>query len=155
MLYIEVDVPFFFTEEITSAIKQRGCASNPCAHNAQCKDRSNGEFQCICPTAFTGMFCEISVIKHGKELRLNFTFFDLSAIYAGPSFFFKLCAIVDIEIPAFSSQSFIQLKPLKAYQKFSVEIEFKSYTENGILLYSQQREDGAGDFLSLAIINGY
>ncbi|KAK7579954.1 hypothetical protein V9T40_000583 [Parthenolecanium corni] len=112
-------------EGITSAIKQRGCASNPCAHNAQCKDRSNGEFQCICPPAFTGILCEISVIKH------------------------------DIEIPAFSGQSFIQLKPLKAYQKFSVEIEFKSYTENGILLYSQQRVDGAGDFLSLALINGF
>lgn len=65
-----------------------------------------------------------------------------------------LFVIIDIEIPAFSGQSFIQLKPLKAYQKFSVEIEFKSYTENGILLYSQQRVDGAGDFLSLALING-
>lgn len=65
-----VIILFFFTEEITSAIKQRGCASNPCAHNAQCKDKSNGEFQCICPPAFTGMFCEISVIKHGKETEL-------------------------------------------------------------------------------------
>lgn len=60
----------------------------------------------------------------------------------------------DINIPAFSGQSYIELKPLKAYHKFSVEIEFKTYTDNGILLYSQQRTDGSGDFISLALVNG-
>lgn len=34
-------------------------------------------------------------------------------------------------------------------------MEFKSYTEEGILLYNQQKLDGLGDFVSLAIINGF
>lgn len=47
------------------------------------------------------------------------------------------------------------MRPLKAYHKLSVEIEFKTYTKDGIILYNQQRSDGLGDFVSLAIIRGY
>lgn len=66
----------------------------------------------------------------------------------------NLHVFAEIEVPAFSGQSFIKLKQLKAYHKFGIEIEFKSYSENGILLYSQQRTDGTGDFVSLALVNG-
>ncbi|KAG8224569.1 hypothetical protein J437_LFUL003088, partial [Ladona fulva] len=37
----------------------------------------------------------------------------------------------------------------------SIEIEFKTYAKDGILLYNQQKADGTGDFVSLAIVNGY
>ena len=43
---------------------------------------------------------------------------------------------------------------LKAYHKFSVEVEFKTYADNGIILYNQQKSDGTGDFVSLAIVDG-
>lgn len=43
---------------------------------------------------------------------------------------------------------------LKAYHKFSIEIEFKTYADNGIILYDQQKNDGTGDFVSLAIVDG-
>ncbi|KAK6622158.1 hypothetical protein RUM44_001965 [Polyplax serrata] len=59
------------------------------------------------------------------------------------------------EIPSFDGRSYVQLKRLKAYNKLTVEIEFKSYTNDGILLFSQQKADGTGDFLSLAIVNGF
>lgn len=43
---------------------------------------------------------------------------------------------------------------LKAYHKFNIEVEFKTYADNGIILYNQQKNDGTGDFVSLAIVNG-
>lgn len=59
------------------------------------------------------------------------------------------------EVPSFSGYSYIRLQPLKAYHKLSIEIEFMSYSDNGILLYDQQRSDGRGDFVSLALIDGF
>lgn len=43
---------------------------------------------------------------------------------------------------------------LKAYHRFNIEVEFKTYADNGIILYNQQKSDGTGDFVSLAIIDG-
>jgi agrin len=66
-----------------------------------------------------------------------------------------LCALfAEYDIPAFDGHSFVQLKRLKAYNKLSIEIEFKTYANDGILLYNQQKSDGTGDFVSLAIVNG-
>lgn len=59
------------------------------------------------------------------------------------------------EIPAFDGRSYVRLKPLKAYHKLSIEVEFKTYSYNGIILYNQQKSDGLGDFVSLAVVNGY
>jgi coxsackievirus/adenovirus receptor len=36
-----------------------------------------------------------------------------------------------------------------------LEVEFKTYANDGIILYNQQKEDGTGDFVSLALVNGY
>lgn len=59
------------------------------------------------------------------------------------------------EIPAFDGRSYVKMKPLKAYHKLSIEVEFKTYANDGIILYNQQNIDGQGDFVSLAIVNGY
>jgi len=32
-------------------------------------------------------------------------------------------------------------------------MEFKSFSDDGILLYDQQQPDGSGDFISIAIVN--
>lgn len=58
-------------------------------------------------------------------------------------------------IPAFDGLSYVKLKPLKAYHKLSIEVEFKTYSNSGIILYNQQKTHGIGDFVSLAIINGF
>lgn len=58
------------------------------------------------------------------------------------------------QIPAFDGMSYVQLKQLKAYHKLSVEVEFISYAKDGIILYDQQKEDGSGDYVSLAIVDG-
>jgi coxsackievirus/adenovirus receptor len=58
------------------------------------------------------------------------------------------------DIPAFVGRSHVQLKRPKAHNKLSLEVEFKTYANDGIILYSQQKEDGTGDFVSLASVNG-
>ncbi|XP_073973798.1 agrin-like isoform X3 [Rhodnius prolixus] len=59
------------------------------------------------------------------------------------------------EVPSFSGTSWLRLRRIKAYHKFSLELDFKTYNHDGILFYTQQHPDGTGDFLSLAIVNGY
>lgn len=58
------------------------------------------------------------------------------------------------QTPAFHGQSFVELKKMKAQDKFSIEIEFKSLLTDGILLYAQQNKDHNGDSISLAIVAG-
>lgn len=60
-----------------------------------------------------------------------------------------------IDTPSFDGSSYIRLKPLKAYHKLNIDIEFKAFSENGVILYNQQKADGTGDFVSLALVKGY
>lgn len=41
------------------------------------------------------------------------------------------------------------------YHKFVIEVEFEAYDYNGMIFYNQQKEDGRGDFVSLALIDGF
>lgn len=60
----------------------------------------------------------------------------------------------DYDIASFDGKSFVRMNRLKGYYKLSIEVEFKTYAENGILLYDQQKNDGTGDYVSLAIVDG-
>ncbi|CAB3365946.1 Hypothetical predicted protein [Cloeon dipterum] len=104
---------------------KRGCSSLPCHNGGTCYDLDEGLFECKCQSNWTGVQCQQVAVK--KEY----------------------------DIPAFDGHSFVQLKRLKAYNKFSIEIEFKTYANDGILLYNQQKADGTGDFISLAIVNSH
>lgn len=57
-------------------------------------------------------------------------------------------------MPSFDGKSYVRMDRLKAYHKFSIEVEFITYAKNGIILYNQQKADGSGDFVSLAIVDG-
>ncbi|GJQ68230.1 hypothetical protein Trydic_g10765 [Trypoxylus dichotomus] len=110
---------------IAPTYQYKACSSIPCHHSSTCVDLSSGSFTCICSNNYTGQYCQNEII------------------------------IKKYEVAAFDGKSFIRMKPLKAYHKLSIEMEFKTYSNNGILLYNQQRPDGLGDFVSLAIIKGY
>jgi hypothetical protein len=56
---------------------------------------------------------------------------------------------------SFDGKSYVRMNRLKAYYKLSIEVEFKTYAENGIIMYNQQKQDGTGDFVSLAIVDGW
>ncbi|XP_067139294.1 agrin-like isoform X3 [Centruroides vittatus] len=60
-----------------------------------------------------------------------------------------------VEVPAFSGTSFLEFHRLQAYTRLSLELEFRTFSNNGILLYNGQTSTGAGDFVSLAIKDGY
>lgn len=60
---------------------------------------------------------------------------------------------LEYKAAAFNGHSYVRLKKLRAYYRFSLEMEFKSFADDGILLYDQQQADGSGDFISIAIVN--
>ncbi|KAG5885807.1 hypothetical protein JTB14_001416 [Gonioctena quinquepunctata] len=108
-----------------STDEYRACSSSPCHHASTCVDLPAATFTCVCNSNFTGLLCETEILR------------------------------TQYDIPAFHGTSYVRLKPLKAYHKLSIEVEFKSYTENGVLLFNQQKLDGLGDFVCLAIVNGF
>ena len=110
---------------ISPTDEYQACSSSPCYHGGTCIDLPSTAFTCVCDTNYTGQHCETELIRKSYK------------------------------IPAFDGRSYIRMKPLKAYHKLSIEIEFKTYSHNGIILYNQQRFDGLGDFVSLAIVNGF
>ncbi|XP_026732130.1 agrin-like [Trichoplusia ni] len=105
------------------------CLSEPCYNLGTCIDLPGSTYTCLCAGPYTGLNCE-SLAKDG-----------LLGSY--------------IETPSFDGTSYIRLKPLKAYHKLNIDIEFKAFSENGVILYNQQKPDGTGDFVSLALVNGY
>ena len=59
-------------------------------------------------------------------------------------------------VPSFSSDSYMQLTRLvNAETKTSIDIQFRSTTNDGIILYNGQNNDARGDFISLAVKGGY
>ncbi|UYV69988.1 hypothetical protein LAZ67_7001389 [Cordylochernes scorpioides] len=60
-----------------------------------------------------------------------------------------------VEVPAFSGRSFLELARLQAYSRLSLELEFRTFSDQGILLYNGQTASGSGDFVSLAVRDGY
>lgn len=103
----------------------RACLSSPCALGSTCLDLPKSTFTCICSANSTGPLCETEIVH-------------------------KL-----YETPSFHGNSYVRLRSMRAYHKLSVELEFRAYVNEGILLYNQQKHDGSGDFVSLAIIKGY
>lgn len=62
---------------------------------------------------------------------------------------------VAVQFPKFYGHSHMTFEPLKnSFQTFQITIEFKSDTEDGLLLYCGESEHGRGDFISLALVRG-
>uniref|UniRef100_A0A668ANI6 EGF like, fibronectin type III and laminin G domains n=1 Tax=Myripristis murdjan TaxID=586833 RepID=A0A668ANI6_9TELE len=60
-----------------------------------------------------------------------------------------------IAIWRFYGYSHMTFEPLKnSYQTFQITVEFKSESEDGLLLYCGENEHGRGDFTSLALVRG-
>nr|XP_033325096.1 agrin-like isoform X2 [Megalopta genalis] len=110
---------------VTPTEEFRACLSYPCHATSTCIDLPSATFVCICRPNYTGLLCDEEINKR------------------------------DYEVPSFDGKSYVRMSRLKAYHKFSVEVEFKTYADNGIILYNQQKSDGTGDFVSLAIVDGH
>jgi coxsackievirus/adenovirus receptor len=55
----------------------------------------------------------------------------------------------------FSEHSYFRLKSLKPHARLDIALTFKSYSNDGIILFNQQSDDGHGDYVSLAIVHGH
>ncbi|XP_034452434.1 pikachurin isoform X2 [Hippoglossus hippoglossus] len=63
--------------------------------------------------------------------------------------------VVSVNFPRFHGYSHITFEPLKnSYQTFQITLEFKADSEDGLLLYCGENEQGRGDFTSLALVRG-
>nr|XP_050849942.1 agrin-like isoform X3 [Vespula vulgaris] len=110
---------------VTPTEEFRACLSYPCHMTSTCIDLPSATFVCICRPNYTGLLCDEEINKR------------------------------DYEVPSFDGKSYVRMSRLKAYHKFSIEVELKTYADNGIILYNQQKSDGTGDFVSLAIVDGH
>ena len=109
---------------MTPVEESQACLSYPCHTSSTCIDLPSSTFVCICRPNYTGLLCDEEINKR------------------------------DYEVPSFDGQSYVRMSRLKAYHRFNIEVEFKTYADNGIILYNQQKNDGTGDFVSLAIVDG-
>ncbi|XP_043286401.1 agrin-like isoform X3 [Venturia canescens] len=112
-------------DSVTPIEEFKACLSYPCHKSSTCIDLPSSTFACICRPNYTGLLCDEEINKR------------------------------DYEVPSFDGKSYVRMSRLKAYHKFNIEVEFKTYADNGIILYNQQKNDGTGDFVSLAIIDGF
>ena len=64
---------------------------------------------------------------------------------------------IDIQVTSFSGNSYLQYIGLRrtVLSFTEVEIVFKAEHHTGLLFYNGYTTDGSGDFISLALSNGY
>lgn len=131
-------------------VRMSPCSSFPCFYGGTCQPLGVESFVCICPPERTGSVCERALSQSGFFLIRRDCKENISI---------KSCDSADEEMdpaetPAFHGQSFVELKRMKAHDKFAMEIEFKSLLMDGILLYAQQKKEIDPDYISLAIVAG-
>jgi len=62
----------------------------------------------------------------------------------------------DFKTPSFNGQSYIELPRIqKASRDLSIEVVFQTLNKDGIILFNAQNPDGTGDFVSLAVREGF
>lgn len=62
---------------------------------------------------------------------------------------------VPVDIPSFSGKSYMEMYKLEAYVRLSLEVEFKTFANDGIILYNGQTSSRSGDFVSLSVKDGF
>ncbi|XP_061458105.1 agrin isoform X2 [Rhineura floridana] len=116
----------------TCADERNPCDPNPCHIAATCLVLPEGGAKCECPMGREGEFCE-SV----TELDQTVPF-----------------------LPEFNGFSYLELNGLQTFvpelqDKMSMEVVFLARTPSGVIFYNGQKTDGRGDFISLALHDGY
>ncbi|KAK3091994.1 hypothetical protein FSP39_024318 [Pinctada imbricata] len=63
---------------------------------------------------------------------------------------------IHVKYPKFHGDGYLALPVLRhAHKEFDILIEFKPRDWNGLLLYTAEREEGKGDYFSIALVNGF
>ncbi|KAG9332758.1 hypothetical protein JZ751_014857 [Albula glossodonta] len=115
----------------TCADARNPCDPNRCHPSSQCQVLPEGGYKCDCPMGREGAHCERES-RNGKN---------------------------EAFMPFFSGDSYLELKGLQTYgsdlqQKVSISVVFLANDSNGMIFYNGQKNDGKGDFISLALNDG-
>ncbi len=106
------------------------CHPNPCKNGGTC-DTHDGIFTCYCARGFAGSLCQHDVSSSNGSIGV--------ASFTGGAD--SLMAV---------------LTPDDAVNRIEVELEFRTFSDNGIIVFSHgSNSAGEPDFLSIALVNGY
>uniref|UniRef100_A0A8B9E4M8 Agrin n=1 Tax=Anser cygnoides TaxID=8845 RepID=A0A8B9E4M8_ANSCY len=116
----------------TCADERNPCEPSPCHVSATCLVLPEGGSMCACPMGREGDFCE-----RVTEQDLTMPF-----------------------LPEFNGFSYLELSGLQTFvpdlqDKMSMEVVFLAKSPSGMIFYNGQKTDGKGDFVSLALHDGY
>ncbi|XP_074916320.1 agrin isoform X8 [Chelonoidis abingdonii] len=116
----------------TCADERNPCDPSPCHVSATCLVLPEGGAKCECPMGREGEFCE--AVTEQDQTRPF--------------------------LPEFNSFSYLELGGLQTFghelqDKMSMEVVFLARNPSGMIFYNGQKTDGKGDFISLALHNGY
>lgn len=116
----------------TCADERNPCDPNPCHISATCLVLPEGGAKCECPMGREGEFCE-SVTELDKTVPF---------------------------LPEFNGFSYLELNGLQTFgldlqEKMTMEVIFLAKSPSGMIFYNGQKTDGKGDFISLALHDGY
>uniref|UniRef100_A0A8C3LAK7 Agrin n=1 Tax=Chrysolophus pictus TaxID=9089 RepID=A0A8C3LAK7_CHRPC len=114
----------------TCADERNPCDPTPCHISATCLVLPEGGAMCACPMGREGEFCE-----RGQDHTMPF-------------------------LPEFNGFSYLELNGLQTFvpdlqDKMSMEVVFLAKSPSGMIFYNGQKTDGKGDFVSLALHDGY
>nr|XP_009940178.1 PREDICTED: agrin [Opisthocomus hoazin] len=115
----------------TCADERNPCDPTPCHVSATCLVLPEGGALCACPMGREGDFCEL-VTEQDHTMPF---------------------------LPEFNGFSYLELNGLQTFvpdlDKMSMEVVFLAKNPSGMIFYNGQKTDGKGDFVSLALHDGY
>ncbi|XP_065277420.1 agrin [Emys orbicularis] len=116
----------------TCADERNPCEPSPCHVSATCLVLPEGGAKCECPMGREGEFCE--AVTEQDQTRPF--------------------------LPEFNGFSYLELRGLQTFgrelqDKMSMEVVFLARNPSGMIFYNGQKTDGKGDFISLALHDGY
>uniref|UniRef100_A0A8C3K008 Agrin n=1 Tax=Calidris pygmaea TaxID=425635 RepID=A0A8C3K008_9CHAR len=114
----------------TCADEKNPCDPSPCHVSATCLVLPEGGALCACPMGREGDLCELE-----QDHTMPF-------------------------LPEFNGFSYLELNGLQTFvpdlqDKMTMEVVFLAKNPSGMIFYNGQKTDGKGDFVSLALHDGY
>ncbi|KAJ8021428.1 Agrin [Holothuria leucospilota] len=144
---------------------QDPCDNHKCRNNATCVPENSQKYTCECVGGFMGPECG-DVVE--DQCEGNMCHFGSTCVPEPEGSYRCDCSPGVVgdrcELRKFSSiilvinaapHSFLELPGMKMGAQHSIEVEFLSEEENGMIFYQGQKTDGNGDFVSLNLVDGF